>query len=128
MKQYVEPLMEWQPDLFRRTFDPKVVRVVILEGKPIGMLKVRAEKNTFYLGDVMISPEFQKRGFGTALVRLAMAEAKQVGLPLNLRVLKGNPAKNLYIRLGFQVIEETDTHFRMAKAVSQKREPDFRLI
>ena len=42
-------------------------------------------------------------GWGTALVQEVMAEARQRGLPVRLRVLRSNPARRLYARLGFEV-------------------------
>jgi ribosomal protein S18 acetylase RimI-like enzyme len=36
-------------------------------------------------------------------------------LPVSLRVLKINPARQLYLRLGFSVIGETETHYWMRK-------------
>lgn len=116
MKQYVDPIMEWNPHLFKDVYDPKLVRVVMYGGEPIGMLKVVPESDYLYLGDVMISPNFQNKGFGTTLIHLVLAEAKEAGVPVRLQVLKGNPAKRLYERLGFLVTEEIGMYFRMEKA------------
>ncbi len=38
-------------------------------------------------------------------------------LPVRLQVIKGNPARNLYERLGFTVTGETDTHLLMLRPV-----------
>ena len=40
-------------------------------------------------------------------------EAAMRGLPTRLHVLKINPASVLYRRLGFSLVEETETHYIM---------------
>ena len=42
-----------------------------------------------------------------------LAEADERNVQVELRVLKVNPAKSLYERLGFAVFDETETHYRM---------------
>ena len=42
---------------------------------------------------------------------LVMEQAREIGLPIRLRVLKNNPrARAFYERLGFGCVGETDTH------------------
>jgi ribosomal protein S18 acetylase RimI-like enzyme len=56
----------------------------------------------------------QNRGIGTEVIRSVIAEAKRTtDGAFDLSVLKVNPARRLYERLGFGVIEETKHHFRM---------------
>lgn len=42
-----------------------------------------------------------------------MNAASARGLPTRLQVLKVNPARSLYERLGFELVEETQTHYVM---------------
>ncbi|WP_408202989.1 N-acetyltransferase [Paraburkholderia sediminicola] len=37
-------------------------------------------------------------------------------LPVTLKVLKGNPARHLYERLGFEIVAEDEIEFRMRHA------------
>jgi len=55
---------------------------------------------------------------GAALVRGVTAVADVRGLPVRLQVLKINPARRLYERLGFVVTGETETHDLMARPPS----------
>ena len=48
------------------------------------------------------------------LIRDLQSEAERQGLPLNLQVLQGNPARRLYERLGFAATGETETHIMMS--------------
>ena len=54
-----------------------------------------------------IEKEFQRRGLGTQLLKRLFVEGRESSLPIRLRVLAVNPAKRLYERLGFVVIETT---------------------
>jgi ribosomal protein S18 acetylase RimI-like enzyme len=62
-----------------------------------------------HLKHVELSPEYQRRGVGTALIRDLSAQARALGLPLTLHVLNVNPARRLYERLGLRVVAEVDT-------------------
>jgi hypothetical protein len=42
-----------------------------------------------------------------------MLRCRELDKPLGLRVLRNNPAHRLYERLGFRVMEETETHIYM---------------
>jgi ribosomal protein S18 acetylase RimI-like enzyme len=69
--------------------------------------------NARWIHTICIVPEHQNRGTGTEVVRSVIVEAETQNMPLYLSVLKVNPARRLYERLGFVVIEETEHHFRM---------------
>ena len=56
---------------------------------------------------------FRGRGIGTQLIESVKAKAFSEGLPVTLRVLKVNPARIWYERLGFVMAEERETHYYM---------------
>ncbi len=105
---------EEQRERFFATTDPETHQVVELAGRPIGCLKVTRKVEEIRLQRVFLLPEFQGRGIGTHLVEALLAEAREAGLPLRLRVFRVNPAQELYRRLGFEVVGETETHILMA--------------
>jgi ribosomal protein S18 acetylase RimI-like enzyme len=55
----------------------------------------------------------QRRGLGAELLKRLFVEAKESHLPIRLRVLAVNPAKALYERLGFVVVERTPERYFM---------------
>jgi len=118
MKERVEKVMDWQVDLFRDTFEPRNVRIVLVDDFPVGMLKVQIDHDSVYLGDVMVAPDYQNRGLGSQLVAQVVTEAVALNLPVRLRVLKSNPAKELYQRLGFEIIKNDEFYCWMEKAAS----------
>ena len=66
------------------------------------------------LAPMAVLPEFQRRGIGTKLIAELVSRAQQRHVPVQLRVLKCNPARVLYERLGFQLAGETETHIVMS--------------
>jgi len=51
-------------------------------------------------------------------VAQVVTEAVALNLPVRLRVLKSNPAKELYQRLGFEIIKNDEFYCWMEKAAS----------
>ena len=65
---------------------------------------------------MFLLPAEQRQGLGSVLVREVIARGVALGLPVRLRVFKTNPAHELYRRLGFAVVGETETHLLMERA------------
>lgn len=110
-----------QAESFRRQWNPAQVRMITLNdtNTDIGWLQ------TFPLGDdeIFVSQLFierthQRRGIGTEVMNRLMKEAEGMNRPLRLDVVKINPAKRLYERLGFRIVGEEEHKFHM------KRDPD----
>ena len=98
---------------FQRSFDPKQYQVLVAGGHDVGAVAIDWMEDEAFLADLEIMPEWRGRGLGTAVLRALIAEAAARRLPVALQVLKGNPARRLYERLGFLYIAETDTHHHM---------------
>lgn len=120
MRPYVEPTWGWdaadQRRRFDEGFDPGGTRIAVVRGAPVGMIRVERREEEVVLAAIEIAPEWQGCGLGTRLVRSVIEDAG--GRPVALRVLRVNPARALYERLGFTVVGETETHYGM------KREPE----
>jgi ribosomal protein S18 acetylase RimI-like enzyme len=119
MREHVEHLWPWddawQQQYFRLKFDPTQKRIVVLDGENIGVITIERREDELYLSELYILPDYQRLGIGTQLLRELLAEAAQQGLPVALRVLKGNPALRFYQRLGFRIVDETETHYNMKR-------------
>ena len=87
--------------------------VLSCEGWQMGLLKVTRDGPEWVLQQIQIAPEFQGRGIGEALVRGVALEARQAGAALYLSVLKANPARRLYERIGFTQLGEGEHEFEM---------------
>ena len=104
---------EWQSARFRDNFDPSDYQIIVVDGRDAGEIILADRESELYIASILILPEYQGHGIGTAIIRDILARADQRGLPVALQVLKVNPARRLYERLGFAVIGETDTHYLM---------------
>ena len=62
---------------------------------------------------IQLAPSLQGQGFGAQIIQSVISEARDAGASLKLDVLKVNPARRLYERLGFTVITETAHLFEM---------------
>lgn len=109
----------WQERYFAAHFDAASSRIVVIDGGDAGVVAVVWGEGDAFLANIEVLPEYQGRGLGTALVRHVIAEADARGLPVHLQVLKINPARRLYERLGFVATGETETHDLMLRPASR---------
>ena len=114
MKEHVVKVYPWNPELFRQTFNPKLIQIILVNKVEVGMLQISKRNGELYLGNFLVTPAFQNRGIGTAVLKKVLDRGKLLELPIKLKVLKKNRAKNLYERLGFTVTGKTDTHYIMS--------------
>jgi ribosomal protein S18 acetylase RimI-like enzyme len=88
-------------------------RIVQLAGEAVGMLKVARDGKDWYLIQIQLRPVFQGQGLGSQLIQSVIDEAVNEEASLSLHVRKVNPARRLYERLGFTVVEETKDAYKM---------------
>ena len=113
MKPYVELTHKWNEVKFRESFDFEHTNIIQINNQNIGMLKVEQRDGYTFLGDIQIKKEFQGRGIGSQIINDLIEKSIFQGLPIRLKVLKGNPAIRLYQRLGFTVANELDNSYEM---------------
>lgn len=101
---------------FRERWHPDEVRVITLNGTDVGWLQSRDEEGALYLVQLFVEQTVQRQGIGTWVLGRLFDEAS--GRPVTLGVVKTNPARLLYERLGFRTTHEDDRKFYM------RREPD----
>jgi GNAT superfamily N-acetyltransferase len=70
------------------------------------------------LGQLFVDAPHQRKGIGTEVLRGIIEEASRRRLPVRLAVVKINPSRKLYERLGFRVTHEDE------RKVYMSREPD----
>ncbi|ANY16441.1 GNAT family N-acetyltransferase [Bordetella pseudohinzii] len=90
-------------------------RIVLIDQAPTGLFKVRHDEAGWYVIQIQVDPARQGQGLGARLLRGVLARADEGGEATRLYVLKGNPARRLYERLGFAIQEETDIEFLMRR-------------
>ena len=104
---------QMQKQAYRMQFPDADYYVVEFDKNSIGRLILWQDEKEIRLVDVALLAEFRNRGIGKILLERLKVEAT-FDKPLNLRVLKTNPAaKRFYERLGLSVVEDADLHFSM---------------
>lgn len=82
-----------------------------VDGVRVGAAAFGRHDTHYQLEDLYIEPGSQGRGIGTFVVKHIIEMAARETLPVRLRVLTSNPARQLYERLGFQVIRSTPERY-----------------
>ena len=118
MKDYITQTRgEWneqrEESQFRNQLDLSAAQVIRSNDLAVGFIIAPIKDSARWIHTICIVPEHQRKGIGTEVLRRAVAQAREQKISLYLSVLKVNPARRLYERLGFGVIEETKHHFRM---------------
>jgi GNAT superfamily N-acetyltransferase len=128
MKGYVEETCGWdegyQRERFQLTFKPECIQIIQCEEVSIGLWEVARNEDPWLLQRIAIRPEFQNRGIGGRLVSDLLSEAEEARCGVALQVLRVNPARQLYARLGFQVTGENATHIQMSRPFCGGASPD----
>lgn len=82
-------------------------QIIFLANDPVGLLKVARDGKDWHLIQIQLVPFLQGKGVGTQLIQSVIDQARSTGASIGLNVLKSNPARRLYERLGFSVVTET---------------------
>jgi ribosomal protein S18 acetylase RimI-like enzyme len=91
-------------------------RVICIDGAPAGLLKAHRTGAEWVVVQLQITPALQGRGIGKRALHTVLRAAQADALPVTLKVLKGNPAKRLYERNGFEIVGEDERQFHMRRA------------
>jgi len=118
---YVEKTWGWdeteQRQLHKRRFNARNISIIQFRGTDIGILNMVHDPDCIRINQIFIHPKHQNQGIGTECVLMIMTEARQSQLPIRLQVLKVNcRAITFYLKLGFNIVGETDTHILMERA------------
>jgi ribosomal protein S18 acetylase RimI-like enzyme len=116
MKDYITQARgEWneqrEKSQFRHQLELSAAQVIRSNDLEVGFIMAPIKDDARWIHTMCIAPEHQRKGIGTEILRRVIGQTKEQKISLYLSVLKVNPARRLYERLGFRVIEETTHHF-----------------
>jgi ribosomal protein S18 acetylase RimI-like enzyme len=114
---------EFQRALFATRWDPARWRVILVEGRAAGLLALEDREGELWLADIALAREWRGRGIGSTILRDLLARAGAAKKALRLQVLKSNRrAEQLYLRLGFRRVAESETHYRIEWTAQASRD------
>lgn len=107
---YFTKTIGWDKD--RHNEEPKFLERYLMlfsEDICIGFLSLREQPNCLYLETLQLIRQYRRQGIGTAVMGYVEEVARRKAKDrIQLRVFKGNPVQSLYLRIGFEVIEDQD--------------------
>ncbi|MDE3258464.1 MAG: N-acetyltransferase [Gemmatimonadota bacterium] len=117
-REYVEKVWGWdgadQRELHELRFASQDARIIQYKGIDVGYFSTSATADRVRINQIFILPEYQRKGLGSACMRLIVSDARAQKKVVRLQVLKINTrAIAFYDRLGFSIVDEDDTHVQM---------------
>ena len=100
---------------FRIKYNFDDAKIILVDGVEAGLFKASytAQNSQWYIYQIQIHPDYQGLGIGRKLIINLCEQALKDNASVGLSVLKSNPAKRLYDRLGFTVIDSNSSEFEM---------------
>jgi ribosomal protein S18 acetylase RimI-like enzyme len=117
MRPYMQELNVWDEQQQRASFAAQwkreEVQIISVDGEDVGWFQVAELPTEIRLQKFFVSPQYQRAGIGSKVLSNLLVTWRSTEKKIVLRVLKNNPARRLYERLGFSVVAEADVTFRM---------------
>ena len=118
-KDYVEMNWgEWNEEKQRIMFEEFIsdfaneIKIIIINGEMAGFFHGNdIDEKTYEQRNICLLPAFQGKGVGTNILKNIIKQHKHQNI--QLRCFKQNPVVTLYKRLGFEIVEELEHHYKM---------------
>ena len=116
MKWYIEKIYGWDIDIQRQKTLKEMqnklenMRVIVVDGKDVGVTTFSEFEDYFEVGLTIIHPNYQNKGIASGIINEYINVAKTKGKRIKIKTYKENPAQKLYLRLGFKAYKIDDTH------------------
>ena len=91
------------------------VRIIVLDGSDVGWVQTIRKNEELFVAQMFVDGRFQRKGIGTKVMKRLISEATAFNLAVRLNVVRINPARRLYERLGFRVTHEDHRKFYMKR-------------
>ena len=105
--QWDEPL---QDRLFEKSWVSAEHQIIVADGQRCGYATIESRSDYIHVCELVIHPQFQDKGIGTAFLRNVCEKAAALGVAVRLGTFHENRAIVLYKRLGFHEFARTETH------------------
>jgi ribosomal protein S18 acetylase RimI-like enzyme len=117
MREYVEATWasEEKRELYYEVnrFRQEGTEIILYDGTDVGQIAVSKKDDRIIIDEIHILPEYQGKGIGKRVLQNVLEYAFANNLPVELFLLRTNPVKRLYERLGFKVYKEDEFRYYM---------------
>jgi GNAT superfamily N-acetyltransferase len=121
MREYVEQTWGWNEEFQKASFVEHLpwqrFQIIAIGPIAVGGACILESPACIQLEMIIIDQRFQRKGVGSDFLADLLFRARQERRSVALRVLKVNPARTLYQRLGFVVVGED------AETIEMRAEP-----
>jgi GNAT superfamily N-acetyltransferase len=107
--------MALQTANLRERWNAAEVEIITSDSEDVGWMQSSIRDDARFLEQIFIDAPFQRRGIGTGIIHRLIDQANRANQPVTLGVVKTNPARHLYERLGFRITDEDDRKFYMRR-------------
>jgi GNAT superfamily N-acetyltransferase len=87
--------------------------IISYQNRAIGLLKLGLFADKIHLRQFQLLPQYQGLGIGSRVLVLVKRKAQDKQLAITLNVLLKNPAKQLYLRHDFVVMDSNKLEYQM---------------
>ena len=118
MREHLERVFRYKPSrarrIFREHFAEPGLRLILIDDETAGCVGFRVGEAEIKIDSFYLARRHHNRGLGTEILKVLLAEADALGLPVELDVLLGSPADRFYERHGFvkQGRDDIEANFR----------------
>jgi ribosomal protein S18 acetylase RimI-like enzyme len=102
-----------QDRYYHAQFGDAAYDLILADGEPVGRLYVDRRRDDIRIIDLALLPGARSGGIGSRLLNDLLAEARSTGKSVSIHVEQNNPARRLYDRLGFVMIEDRGIYHLM---------------
>jgi ribosomal protein S18 acetylase RimI-like enzyme len=117
IRPYTIAFMKWvdeeQAARFAKLWWPEDTQIIAVDDCEVGWIEAVDEGAEIFLKQMYVAVSHQNQGIGSHVLRSFLD--RWMEKPVKLGVLKNNPARCLYERLGFRVVAETEMKFLMRR-------------
>jgi GNAT superfamily N-acetyltransferase len=112
--EYVAVEAFYSETQFEKSRPLENTEILSINSQPVGISRHFIDKNGHcVIQDIQVSPTWQGKGVGTRVVMSLLDKARRDGRGVRLQLFKKNRARELYVRLGFKQVDETEAHYCM---------------
>ncbi|CAN5708976.1 GNAT family N-acetyltransferase [soil metagenome] len=125
MREHLERVFRYEPArarrIFRAHFDEPGLRLILIDDVTAGCVGFRVGSAEIKIDSFYLDSRHHNRGLGAAILKVLLAEADALGLPVELDVLRGSPADRFYERHGFVKQSQDDIEASFKRPFSPLR-------